>query len=349
MPSRAFARLCAWSNLLAAWHSAARGKRGTVAVAGFERQLADQLLQLQSELWQRRYRPGQYVHFYIHDPKRRKISAAPFRDRVVHHALCNIIEPRFEQRFMPESYANRVGRGTHKAVDRLQAYAKRYRYVLRIDIVKHFPSIDHVILRDILARAIPEPEIMGLIDVILASGRGVLDDEYVPVLFPGDGPEALVRPRGLPIGNLTSQFWSNCYLHPLDQCIKRELRCSAYVRYVDDAALFSDSKVELWAWKRAIIERLATLRLTLHEHAAQVLPVTCGIPWLGFVVYPTHRRLKARKVRSTTRHLHARLADYHAGRISFAEFDASVQGWANHVRYADSWGLRRHVFRHLVV
>ena len=99
----------------------------------------------------RRYRPGPYRHFFIHEGKRRKISAAPFRDRVVHHALCNVIEPAFERRFIFDSYANRVGKGTHRAVDRLQQFARRHRYVLRLDIVKHFPSLDHAILRERLA------------------------------------------------------------------------------------------------------------------------------------------------------------------------------------------------------
>ncbi len=115
----------------------------------------------------------------------------------------------------------------------------------------------------------------------------------------------------------------------------------------DDMAFFSNSKHELWAWKRAIVERLADLRLIIHESAAQVVPVSCGIPWLGFIVYPTHRRVKARKVRNTTHHLGKRFDDYRSGKISFAEFDASIQGWVNHVRYADSWGLRRHVFSRL--
>ena len=186
---------------------------------------------------------------------------------------------------------------------------------------------------------------MALVDRVLASGAGVLDDEYEVVYFPGDDLFAACRPRGLPIGNLTSQFWSNCYLHPFDQFVTRELRCPAYLRYVDDFALFSDSERELWAWKRNIIERLARLRLTMHEHAAQVLPVASGIPWLGFVVYPTQRRVKARQVRSATRHLCERFDAYRAGGITFAELDASVKGWINHVRYADTWGLRRHVFR----
>ena len=114
-------------------------------------------------------------------------------------------------------------------------------------------------------------------------------------------------------------------------------------------ALFNDSKGELWAWKAAIIERLARLRLIIHETRAQVLPVVAGIPWLGFVVYPTHRLVKARKVRSAHRRLRSRLAAYHAGKISYAELDASIQGWINHVGKADSWGLRRHVLETLVI
>jgi hypothetical protein len=112
---------------------------------------------------------------------------------------------------------------------------------------------------------------------------------------------------------------------------------------VDDFALFSDSKQELWAWKKEIIQRLAKFRLTVHEKSAQVTPMTVGIPWLGFVVYPTHRRLKSRNVIKFSRRLHQRWGDYCQGLISYAEFDASVQGWINHVRYADTWGLRKHV------
>ncbi|RIL11758.1 hypothetical protein DCC79_03790 [bacterium] len=132
-------------------------------------------------------------------------------------------------------------------------------------------------------------------------------------------------------------------MNPFDHFVVRELRCKAYLRYVDDFALFADDRRQLWHWRRAIIERLGSLRLSIHESSAQVVPVAHGIPWLGFVVYPTHRRVKARNVRNFTRRLRARWTDYCANRISFAEFDASVQGWINHVRYADTWGLRRHV------
>ncbi|MCB1929921.1 MAG: hypothetical protein KDH17_18060 [Rhodocyclaceae bacterium] len=341
MVSPAFAELTGWANLLAAWHAAARGKRGRATVAAFESRLADRLLELGDELRGQRYRPGAYRRFEIHEPKRRLISAAPFRDRVVHHALCRIIEPRFERLFIADSYANRIGKGNHRAVARLQQLARSHRYVLRADVVQHFASIDHQILRMLLARRIPEADIMALVDRLLASGDGVLDSVYEMVWFPGDDLLALCRPRGLPIGNLSSQFWSNCYLHPFDQFVQRELRCRAYLRYVDDFALFADDKKQLWAWKRAIVERLAGLRLTIHETATQVQPVAFGIPWLGFIVYPTHIRLKGRKVGVARRRLAQRFAAWRAGEISFAELDASVKAWVAHARHADSWGLRR--------
>ncbi len=339
-----YSQIIAWSNLLFAYRKAARHKRGKRTAAGFEHQLADHLLALQDELTRCTYQPGGYVHFRIHDPKARKISAAPFRDRVAHHALCNIIEPLFEAQFIPHSYANRVGKGTHRALDTLQAFARCFRYVLRADIVKHFPSVDHAILLDILADTVRDDAARWLIERIISSGHGVLADEYEMLYFPGDDLFAAERPRGLPIGNLTSQFWSNCYLNPLDGFITCELGCAAYLRYVDDFALFSDSKRQLYAWKQALCDFLATLRLTIHEPQAQVIPCVHGIPWLGWVVYPTHRKLKARNAVKFTRRLEHNLDLYEAGAIPFAELDASVQGWINHVRYADTWGLRGHVF-----
>ena len=327
-----------------AYHKAACGKRGKQAAAAFEHQLADRLLWLQAELIGGTYRPGPYQHFTIHEPKRRLISAAPFRDRVVHHALCNVIEPRFEALFHPHSYANRVGKGTHRAIDRLQAYACRYRYVLRLDIVQHFPSLDHAVLKEILFRVIHDEQLRWLIDTILQSGDGVLVGEYDMVCFPGDDVLAPLRPRGLPIGNLTSQFWSNCYLNPLDWFVTRQLGCPAYLRYVDDMALFSDSKRQLARWREQIVDYLTRLRLTIHQESGQPFPVTVGIPWLGFVIYPTHRKLKARNVVAFRRRLERNISLYRAGQITFGELDSSVQGWINHVRYGDTWGLRGYLF-----
>lgn len=338
-----------WDNLWLAYRKAAKGKRGKHPAATFEYTVADALIVLQSELRAQSYQPGDYHHFTIFEPKQRKISAAPFRDRVVHHALCNLMEPFFDQHFIAESYANRVNKGTHAAVDLLQQYAQRYRYVLRMDVVKHFPSLDHAILLDEGARCITDERVLWLIGVILASGADVLRDEYQMVYFAGDDLFAVNRPRGLPIGNLTSQFWSNVYMNPFDWFVKRELGCRAYLRYVDDFALFSDDKAELHAWRERIIDRLARLRLTIHESEAQVTPCDVGIPWLGFVVYPTHRRLKRRNAVKFTQRLRHNIDLYEQGEISFAELDASVQGWINHVRYADTWGLREHLFKRAII
>jgi retron-type reverse transcriptase len=331
-------QLCSWDNLLWAYRRASKGKRGQSPAAIFEYRLEDNLLQLQRELQTQTYRPGAYHSFYIHEPKRRLISAAPFRDRVVHHALCWLIEPRFERAFIGDSYANRVGKGTHRALDRCQEFARQFRYVLPCDIKQFFPSIDHAILRDTLARKVDDVRGLWLIERILASGVGVLAGEYTPVYFPGDDLFAINRPRGLPIGNLTSQFWANCYLNPFDHFVQRELQAPAYLRYVDDFLIFADDKRWLADARRAIIARLARLRLTIHPTNCK--PVTNGISFLGFVVFPEHRRLKRRKGIAYARRLRTMIRQYRAGAITRAQLIASVHGWINHARFANTRGLR---------
>ena len=138
-----FDQVCSWDNLLLAYRKASRGKRGKAPAASFEYHLEDNLVTLHTELVDKTYHPGAYHSFHIHEPKRRLISAAPFRDRVVHHALCNIIEPISSAAFVFDSYANRVGKGNHRALDRAQAFARQYDYVLPCDVRQFFPSIDH--------------------------------------------------------------------------------------------------------------------------------------------------------------------------------------------------------------
>ena len=333
--------LVRFDHLWQAYRQAARGKRGKAPVATLEMDLEANLLRLQRELAERSYRPGGYRSFHIRDPKHRLVSAAPFRDRVVHHALCNLIEPIFERTFIGDSYANRVGKGTHRALDRAQQLARRFPYVLQCDVREFFPSIDHACLRGILARKLADPDLLWLIDAILDSGTEVLRDEYTPVYFPGDDLFALSRPRGLPIGNLTSQFWANVYLNELDQLVKRVLRCPAYVRYVDDLLLFADDKRLLWRWKDAIRDKLAELRLTLHERSSTVYPVATGIPFLGFRVYPDHRRLKRRNGVAFARRLRRYRTAVAAGELDFAAFRERVGGWIAHAGHGDTWGLRR--------
>jgi RNA-directed DNA polymerase len=169
-----YPQICTFENLHSAFRKAAKGKRGRPDVAAFEFDLEANLLRLQTELRDQAYSPRPYYSFLIYDPKRRLISAAPFRDRVVHHALCNVIEPLLERSFIYDSYANQVGKGTHAALDRAQAFARRYPYVLQCDVRKFFPSVDLQILRAILARKIADQDVLWLVDRILESGVGML-------------------------------------------------------------------------------------------------------------------------------------------------------------------------------
>ncbi|MDI6770161.1 MAG: reverse transcriptase domain-containing protein [Anaerolineales bacterium] len=344
-----YPQVCDFENLYLAWRKARKGKRGREGAAAFERVQDDELLALQKELQEFTYTPGPYHSFYIHDPKKRLISAAPFRDRVVHHALYRVIEPIWESRFIHDTYANRVGKGTHRAIDRAQEYLRRNKYFLQCDLRQFFPSIDHQILRAEFARRIRDKNVLWLCDRILESGVGVLAEEYEMAWFPSDDLLAAARPRGLPIGNLTSQFWANVYLNDFDHFIKRELKCPAYVRYVDDFVLFDDDPKRLKDWRSAIVEKLAGLRLTLHEECARTFASASGLPFLGFRLCPEHRLVKYRKKAQFRRKLQYRLEEYESGRLEFPRLEASIKGWINHVRYADTWGLRRSVLRRAVL
>ena len=231
---RLFESVVSFENLWLAWKKARRGKRYAPSAAQFDLAAEEGLLQLQEELASGAWTPGAYRNFMIHEPKKRLISAAPFRDRVVHHAVVNILEPIWEARFSQASYACRKGKGTHAAVDRAHWGIRNCAYYLKGDIVKFFPSVDHEILLGVLGRKVGDERLMSLLRAIVASGREVVHED-VPVLhFAGDdlfSPHA--RARGLPIGNLTSQFFANVLLNELDQFVHREIRPRAYVRYAD--------------------------------------------------------------------------------------------------------------------
>ena len=349
-----------WSfeNLVRAERAAARGKRGRPDVAAFEYYLEDELVRLQEELSSHTYEPGQYQRHIVREPKQRVIAAAPYRDRVVHHALCRVIEPLFERQFIADSFASRLGKGTHAAVDRCSQFARRFRYVLRCDIVQFFPSVNHDVLRDRLARVIGDTDVLCLCDRILEGGIDQAAQELTKPprsnggaagdltlfrshAFEHDNVPGSTMSCGLPIGNQTSQFWANVYLDGLDQFVKRELRCRGYVRYVDDFVLFSDDKRTLHQWKQAIIRYLASVHLALHERESTVFPVRSGIPFLGFRVFPDHRRLRRRNVVAFA-HQHRRSGlAYACGDLSFEKLTARVQGWVAHAAHGDTYLLRQ--------
>ena len=286
-----YSQICSSENLVPGLPAGpARQARGE-AVAEFEFNLEGNLLRLQAALHTQTYQPGSYHNFYIFEPKRRLVSAAPFRDRVVHHALCKVIEPIW-RRVLSTTLCLPVGKGTHAALDLCQAWVRQYRYAFHGDVVKYFPSIDHQILKTLLSRRIADAPAIGLTNRIIDSGADIQVGESPQTLFPA----MIYLPccaRGLPIGNLTSQFWANVYLHELDIYVKHELKCAAYLRYMDDVVLFSNEKSQLHTWKAAIGEFLgARLRLLLHPRKSVVFPTGIGIDYCGFILFPTHRRLR---------------------------------------------------------
>lgn len=216
--------------------------------------------------------------------------------------------------------------------------------MLQCDIRQFFPSIDHEVLRSRIRRKVSDPRVLVLIDRILDSGRGVLSGEYEMVYFPGDDLFAIERPRGLPIGNLTSQFWANVYLNPVDHFVKRELCCPGYVRYVDDLLLFANEKALLWSFRRRLERQLEKLRLLMHA-GAHARPVTEGVPFLGFVTYPDRRRLKRRKGVAFQRRLRRLRMLEARGEVGAESVQASIAGWLGHVSYGNTVGLRKAVLR----
>lgn len=333
-----FSSVCSFENLLEASRKARKGKRSKTDVARFEIELEKELLQLRQELLSHRFRPGRYKEFYVHEPKRRLISAAPYRDRVVHHALCNIIEPIFETVFIFDSYANRKGKGTHKAILRYQQFCRHVNYLLKCDIRKFFPSIDHSILKEQVRRKISCPDTLWLIDAII---DGSNPQEQVLDYFEGDTLfSPTERRRGLPIGNLTSQFLANVYLNPLDYHIKEQLRCRHYLRYVDDFVLFTNDKTELRRWKSDIESFLQSLRLHLHPNKTKVFQAREGVEFLGHRIFPSHRLLKKANVNAFRRRLRTMQTDYREGRITLANVRDRLRSWIAHASFSNTYRLR---------
>ena len=328
-----FEKICEFGNLLRAYKDAGKCKRYTPAVMEFTYDLEGNILKLQDELLNQRYHHGGYHEFYVYDPKMRKISAAPFRDRVAHHALCNVIEPIFDRTFIYDSYACRIGKGTHAAVDRLTGFLREREresnvgegfYAFKCDIRKYFESIDHKILRELIMRKIKDPKTIWLIDEILKSND---------------------TNCGIPIGNLTSQLFANIYLDKLDHFVKEELRIRHYIRYVDDFVILDDSKKTLYNIKEKIRGFLKdTLKLTLHPKKQVIFPAHLGIDFLGYRVWRTHRLLRKTSVKRMRRKLKKFQRLYREGTISLEKIIQSIASWLGHAKHADTYNLRRKLF-----
>lgn len=339
---RIWDRVVAMDNLYAAFCKARKGKRRRPDVARFGLDLEQGLCELQRELVSGQYVPGAYRQFTIYERKPRVISVAPFRDRVVHHAVMNVLEPVLDKRFIADSYACRQDKGVHKAVERYQQFAREHAYVLKLDIRRYFPSIDQEILKQQLERRIKDRPVLDLLGRIIDNSP----QTQAPVqFFPGDDLVAVSeRRRGLPIGNLTSQFFANLYLDEFDHWLKETMRVKGYLRYVDDIYLLGNDKQRLWALRDAVAVKLQSLRLTLHDDKTQIYRTTERVDVLGYKLSRYRRWLRNDNGFRFRRRLRRLSRLYRDGQVDWPTLNASVQSWIGHASHAETISLRETIF-----
>ncbi len=330
-----FDKVCEYENLKEAFQKARKGKTLKQYVIDFECDLEVHLRTLRNELLLHSYRPKPLQTFILRDPKTRKISKSDFRDRIIHHAICNIIEPIFEKQFIYDSYANRIGKGTLKAIKRLHGFKRivsknnsRICYVLKADVSRYFETVDHNVLLSLLTKRIYDKEVLWLISIIL------------------ENHHTTEKGKGMPLGNLTSQFFANVYLDALDQFVKHILKAKHYIRYVDDFVILDENKEILEAHKDKIIDFLNThLLLQLHATKSKILTLNNGINFLGFRVFFRHTLVRKKNAWKFERKLRRLKKMYAKGRIEREKVIESLEGWLAYVSHADTYKYRRKIVR----
>jgi retron-type reverse transcriptase len=303
------------------------GRRFKGEGAIFKFNLEREIFRLHRQLAEKKYRHGKYRLFTIRDPKERAIAAAPLRDRVLHHAVHDVVEPLLDRIFIFDSYACRKGKGTHRALDRAHHFLRANQYAVHLDVKNYFQSIDHGILKRLLRRFVADTGVYELIEEIIDSTDYLAVNRYSPAgrrrisnvatvdeqpALPGLGTGSAggTGIRGVPLGNLTSQFFANLYLNELDQFVKHELKVRGYVRYMDDMLLFSNDKVVLRKWEESVREFAERkLKLELHPTSGPQ-PVAAGVSFLGFRLFPAYRKLKRTSVSRFIRRMNGYAADY---------------------------------------
>lgn len=328
-----------FGNLYDAYLRARRSKRYRAEVLRFTARLEEELITLQNELVHHAFKPGRHREFWVHEPKTRLIMAPPFRDRVVHHALVAVIEPLFERGFIFDSYACRVGKGTHAGADRVTEFLRRAQgqwgrvYCLKADVRQYFASIHHGILKKLIRKRVACESTLWLIDTIID----------------GTADEGDLNPRGLPVGNLTSQLFANIYLNELDQFMKHTLRLRYYVRYMDDFVVLHHDKRALWDVKREVEAFLADrLSLSLNPKTG-IFPISQGADFLGYRIWPTHRLLRKSSIKRARRGFKKLARDYAEGKVPLDRVKASIMSWLGHCRHANTHRIRGKVLGELVL
>jgi len=339
-----FPEIISKENLYRSAYMASRGRRYRDSTANFNFSLEEEIGRLHKELLCKTYRHGRYRLFTIYDPKERNIAAAPFKDRVVHHAVHDVIEPIIDRTFIYDSYACRKDKGTHQAVDRAQRFLRANKFCFHGDIKQYFPSINHRIIKLILRKRIEDKDTLWLLDEIIDSAK------LLPACLRSSAGAAVNgKGIGLPIGNLTSQFFANLYLNELDYFIKFDLRIRYYLRYMDDFLIFSNEKTGLVEIKERIRKFLNdSLELRLHKDKSQIYPTPDGIKFLGFRLFSGHRRLTSDNLRRFKKRLKRFGCLFADGKVAKNVVRDSVRCWVAHSKYANAAILRKRIFNGLV-
>lgn len=333
-----FNKVCTFKNLYEAYLNARKCKRYKGYVLDFSWGIEENILELQSQLLDQTYQHGTYNEFIIYDAKKRYIKAAPFRDRIVHHAVCSVIEPIFDKGFIYDSYACRREKGTHRAVKRLEEFLKSAKaknensqlYCLQCDISKYFDSIDHQILQKLLDKKIADEKVRWLLGKIIKSS---FDIKFGKDLFD-------YREVGIPIGNLTSQLFANIYLNELDQFIKHKLHERYYIRYMDDFLILDYDKKKLWEEKEGIEKFLKEkLKLKMNTKKVCIYPVESGIDFLGYKIWADHKLLRKSTVKRFIKRTKKYRVEIEKGNMDKTKFNNSLQSWMSYAKYANSWRL----------
>lgn len=327
-----YENLCSYDNLLLAFKKARKRKSKKEYVREFEKDLEENLLLLRVELLLHAYKPKPLETFILRDPKTRKISKSDFHDRVVHHALCNILEPIFDKLFIYDSYANRKGKGTLKALQRFDYFKRkvtrnntRKGFVLKADVYHYFENVNHNILINIIKRKIKDERIIWMIKQIL---NNFASQE---------------QGRGMPLGNLTSQFFANIYLNELDQFVKHKLKAKCYIRYVDDFVILDKNVKKLEVFKSKINTFLESIKLKLHPEKSVIKNILSGISFLGFRVFYYHKLLKNKNSARVRRKIIRFKKMFGKNKIGYDTIYASMEGWAAHAKGGNTYKLRTQV------
>ncbi len=330
-----YQKVCSIENLMHAGHrTLLYGRRYKREGALFKLHYEKHLLQIRQELINKTYKHSAYRSFTIFEPKQRLVLAAPLKDRVVHHALHDVIEPIMDKKFIYDSYACRQNKGTHAAITRAQHFLQANQYFVHLDVKKYFPSIQHNTLKNILKKHFTDADILNLFDVIIDSTT-IPEQQNIDLFNP------VAEPKGLPIGNLTSQFLANLYLNELDQFVKHELKCRYCLRYMDDFVLFDNNRAELLKKKQEVIAFCSeNLHLSLHIKGG-IKNYTEGLGFLGFKIYRKHKKLKGVCLNRFLRKYQAKKKLQTLGMLDDKALQRSVDSWENHSSFGDTHFLHQ--------